>query len=622
MKVWFFAFGLLLTSLLQAQPFTIEGYAYESGGRGFLQQVKITVLAENGAIKGETGTNEEGFFSVTVNTPGVYRVRANKALFQPLTKEVNTAEADQYGKVYVKAEMQRQPGYLFDAAISENLEVREGEGKLGIDSVKIEIYNNTTSEEELVIAADADNMFDFTFKQGNHYTILLRKPGYFNRRIEAKVNVDGCILCMEGLNSVQRNISDNLTEGNTMGTLVAYIEMERAILNKTYEIEDIYYDFNKWDIREDARPPLDNVVKLMNENPSIIMELGSHTDSRGNDKYNMDLSQKRAESAVQYIVEVGGISPERIKAQGYGESKLTNKCADGVQCNEDEHQANRRTELRIIGFEEDPQANMSLREIIYEERMAEFINDLGVEEEMIEAATPTVAPSAAVPTEPATQVLEEAPAGSTLTIEMIPDTNATVAPTTTDERSPAPAQAPADATSPDQLRERGSGASITPPPAIPVPADHQPRNALREKGVMAPPAPVAVPTDHQPTKSSRRTTEYVAQAQPDPMPIPEASVSVVVADNLRNGKVKLVAPDFSGYYVEFYTTPAELPESHDIFKRYGDITVDQRKDGSFAYMLGSFSSRESADDFLRAVLAPQYPKASVVEYDQGRMLPK
>ena len=77
------------------------------------------------------------------------------------------------------------------------------------------------------------------------------------------------------------------------------------------------------------------------------VELSSHTDSRNSDAYNKDLSQRRAQSCVDYII-AKGIDPIRIIARGYGESQLVNRCADGVACTEDEHQANRRTELRLL----------------------------------------------------------------------------------------------------------------------------------------------------------------------------------------------------------------------------------------------------------------------------------
>jgi len=118
---------------------------------------------------------------------------------------------------------------------------------------------------------------------------------------------------------------------------------------KTIRIENIHYNFDKDDIRADAAVILDKLVKTMHENPSLKIELASHTDSRGTDVYNHDLSQRRAQSAVNYLV-TRGISRDRMIAKGYGESKLLNKCKDGVECTDDEHQANRRTEFTVLSY--------------------------------------------------------------------------------------------------------------------------------------------------------------------------------------------------------------------------------------------------------------------------------
>ena len=108
-----------------------------------------------------------------------------------------------------------------------------------------------------------------------------------------------------------------------------------------------YWDFDKFNIRPDAALELDKLVTTLNENPTIWIELGSHTDSRGNDAYNQKLSQNRANAAVAYIVSKG-IAKERIKAKGYGETVLVNQCKNGIKCTDEEHQLNRRTEFKIV----------------------------------------------------------------------------------------------------------------------------------------------------------------------------------------------------------------------------------------------------------------------------------
>jgi peptidoglycan-associated lipoprotein len=124
------------------------------------------------------------------------------------------------------------------------------------------------------------------------------------------------------------------------------VVLDKIYKNKEITLENIYYDYNKWDIRADAQPTLDRLSTILFQNPGIRIQLSSHTDCRGNDDYNMTLSQKRAESAVAYLISKG-IEPTRLIAKGYGESSPAVTC-DCKRCSEGEHQANRRTTFKVI----------------------------------------------------------------------------------------------------------------------------------------------------------------------------------------------------------------------------------------------------------------------------------
>ena len=116
--------------------------------------------------------------------------------------------------------------------------------------------------------------------------------------------------------------------------------------NSFINLDMVLYDYNKWDLRPESIIELDKLVKYMKSN-DLKVELSSHTDARGEDVYNEWLSQQRSNSCVNYIISKG-ISPTRIIAKGYGEYRLKNRCANGVECTDAEHQQNRRTELRIL----------------------------------------------------------------------------------------------------------------------------------------------------------------------------------------------------------------------------------------------------------------------------------
>ncbi|MEM0932999.1 MAG: OmpA family protein, partial [Bacteroidota bacterium] len=132
-------------------------------------------------------------------------------------------------------------------------------------------------------------------------------------------------------------------------------ELNKLIVNENgilkIKIDNIYFDLNKADIRPDAAQELDKIVEVMKEYPKMIIKIEAHTDSRGSDRYNETLSDKRAKSTADYIISQG-IEENRIEsAIGYGEKQLLNGCSNGVKCSNEEHDVNRRSEFIILKLE-------------------------------------------------------------------------------------------------------------------------------------------------------------------------------------------------------------------------------------------------------------------------------
>ena len=113
-------------------------------------------------------------------------------------------------------------------------------------------------------------------------------------------------------------------------------------------LNPIYFDLDKSFIRPDAEIELQKVIAAMNQYPELKIDVRSHTDSRQTEDYNLSLSDRRAKSTVAYIIEKGGIEASRLTGQGYGEKELQNGCSDGVECTEEQHQLNRRSEFIIV----------------------------------------------------------------------------------------------------------------------------------------------------------------------------------------------------------------------------------------------------------------------------------
>ena len=145
-----------------------------------------------------------------------------------------------------------------------------------------------------------------------------------------------------------QNTSINITSvGKPYGIIRDTIWVEKVEVGQKFVLENIFYDYDKWDILPESEVELNKLITVLNDNPSWKVELGSHTDARGSDSYNEILSQKRSDSAVDYIIK-NGISKDRIIAKGYGESQLINHCKNGVECPDEVHRQNRRTEFKIL----------------------------------------------------------------------------------------------------------------------------------------------------------------------------------------------------------------------------------------------------------------------------------
>jgi len=181
-----------------------------------------------------------------------------------------------------------------------------------------------TQPEPLTLFTNDDGNVSFPLSVDKLYEVLASKDGVFTERRQ--------------LSTMGQRISHEYKEE---------FRMQRVVVDKPMVIENIYYDYDKWDIRPDAAQELDKVAQLFIDNPTLSFELGSHTDSRANDMYNLVLSDARARSAVDYLIRKG-VPAERISARGYGERKLVNRCKDDVECTEEEHQANRRTEFKVV----------------------------------------------------------------------------------------------------------------------------------------------------------------------------------------------------------------------------------------------------------------------------------
>jgi outer membrane protein OmpA-like peptidoglycan-associated protein/Tol biopolymer transport system component len=207
-----------------------------------------------------------------------------------------------------------------------------------VPNALIRIMNLTTNKEEL-LRTNANGGFDYCLPANSDYLVTAEKLGY-------------------------ESSSENISTKNLVGAQPLNLTLrlqpsvgEEEVVKEPIRkgsvilLENIYYDFNQYIIRKGAGEELDALAQLMTQYPSMEVELTAHTDSRGNDQYNLELSLKRAESAKRYLIQKG-IRASRIKAKGLGETQIRNRCTDGVECSDDEHQYNRRTEVKVARIDE------------------------------------------------------------------------------------------------------------------------------------------------------------------------------------------------------------------------------------------------------------------------------
>jgi outer membrane protein OmpA-like peptidoglycan-associated protein/Tol biopolymer transport system component len=205
-----------------------------------------------------------------------------------------------------------------------------------VPNALVRIVNQTNNTEEIV-RSNASGNFDFCLQKGCDFIITAEKQGYSKGTANVSTKDLAGSQPLSTTVKLQPLSDDVVKEPIREGSVIV--------------LEKIYYDFNQYIIRKGAGRDLDALAQLMKQYPSMEIELIAHTDSRGTEQYNLDLSLKRAESAKRYLVQKG-IGEDRIRAFGYGESQIRNRCTDGVDCSDDEHQFNRRTEVKVVRIDE------------------------------------------------------------------------------------------------------------------------------------------------------------------------------------------------------------------------------------------------------------------------------
>lgn len=200
-----------------------------------------------------------------------------------------------------------------------------------LPGAKITLYDDKMAVKNSTVS-DGSGKYVFPVECGKTYFVRAEKPEYTTKEL-------------------------SVTISKTTGKTSLPIALEKSTCQVTigddlgvcFGIKMIYFDLDKSNIRTEAALDLEKILTVLNDYPTMKLDIRSHTDSRATHKYNEALSDRRAKSTIKWLIK-NGIAPNRLTGKGFGETQLVNKCSDGVPCSEEEHQANRRSEFIITAL--------------------------------------------------------------------------------------------------------------------------------------------------------------------------------------------------------------------------------------------------------------------------------
>ena len=273
-------------------------------------------------LKNEITGEEEEYFSdkdgnlhIQVRENEKYTFSSSKDEFklkEPVSLQVNSATQDTTYKVEL---------ILLPTRITVALRIIAKDTRLPINEATA-VVTSLETKADTTLVTNEQGLVTLNVDRNKSYNTFATKKGYIDaEKVFSTTSEDGRIIELE----------------------LALTPIKKG---EKFKLENIFYDLNKSTLREESMASLDKLADFINKN-DLRIELSAHTDARGSASYNQKLSQARAQSCVDYLLKKG-VKATNIKAKGYGESQLMNHCKDNVTCSEEEHQENRRTEVKIL----------------------------------------------------------------------------------------------------------------------------------------------------------------------------------------------------------------------------------------------------------------------------------
>lgn len=280
-------------------------------------------LFSNEDLIATTYSDSNGFYSFDINCETSYSIYVYKEAHSEITKDFTTSNINESKVDYT---LHIEPLECKQTIMGT---VTSKETRIPLFNVELALYYNDELIEKTYSKIGGVFNFHTEVECNSNYSIISDAANYLPTFVDLKTT--NVLDEMHSLKVEMEEFQDFVTIRNI----------------KMIKTEPIYFDLNDSAIGEQATVELNKVVDVMRNQPNIKVEINSHTDSRAPDSYNLRLSDDRAKATIAYIISKG-IDPDRISGQGYGETRLLNKCSNGVKCTESEHQKNRRTEFIIV----------------------------------------------------------------------------------------------------------------------------------------------------------------------------------------------------------------------------------------------------------------------------------
>ncbi len=300
----------IVDSIPIPEKVVFKGLCTSNGAK--LSNVQIK-LYNNDSIQATTKSNGMGMFLFVLDPHKIkYTIFASKPGYESREININTRDYYPADLPYFNIEMIEKERIDVKGTVKDKDSV--------IANAQLDIYSNIEATKTQI--TDNNGQFQFTVNPDGDYSMMINKKGY----LPSKVDID------------LQNIGED-------GDLDLSIEMDTLKVDKVFRM-NIYYEFDKSDIKPASEIELDRFISFMRINPTVSIEISAHTDEQGADQYNLNLSKERARKVMNYLIYEGGVDKKRIISNGYGETQPIVKNAK----TEEDHQLNRRTEIRILGF--------------------------------------------------------------------------------------------------------------------------------------------------------------------------------------------------------------------------------------------------------------------------------